>query len=312
MHVNVKFFAIFREMLGVKTERKEIAEGTTVEQLWKAYAVRHPRTANLRAAYAVNQKIVAPEYVLHEGDEVGFLPPVSGGAQQAKSKKAKRNAKSKNAKRNAKGVMNRKDAKGAKKKNKKSSRSWRLRGKNIRVDSRDSRTKNAVITRKPIDLNVLHNRVAFAGAGAILIFSGVVRDKAQGKRVDHLEYEAYPAMAEQSMRDIIDEIRARWADVRVALAHRIGKLKIGEASLVIAVAAPHRPEAYAASRYVIERVKAIVPVWKKEFTLDGEHWVEGPVAGELPPEKADAIVSEAERAVGKKWVAFPGSWASVS
>ncbi len=272
MQVRVKFFAIFREMLGVKSELKEIAAGTTVEQLWLEYAARHPRTAKMRAAYAVNQKIAAPDYILRDGDEVGFLPPVSGGAKS----------------------LNRKGAKNAKNKNKKSSRPLRLRGKKLGGDSRYSRTKNAFVTRKPIDLTALYKRVAFPGAGAILLFSGVVRDNSQGKLVDHLEYEAYPAMAEQSMRDIIDEISARWSDVHAAMAHRIGKLKIGEASLVIAVAAPHRPEAYAASRYAIERVKAIVPVWKKEFTLDGEHWVEGPIAGELPPAKAEQIVRDAE------------------
>jgi molybdopterin synthase catalytic subunit len=272
MQVRVKFFAIFREMLGVKSELKEIAAGTTVEQLWLEYAAQHPRTAKMRAAYAVNQKIAAPDYILRDGDEVGFLPPVSGGAKS----------------------LNRKGAKNAKNKNKKSSRPLRLRGKKLGGDSRNSRTKNAFVTRKPIDLTALYKRVAFPGAGAILLFSGVVRDNSQGKSVDHLEYEAYPAMAEQSMRDIIEEIRARWADVHAAMAHCIGKLKIGEASLVIAVAAPHRPEAYAASRYAIERVKAIVPVWKKEFTLDGEHWVEGPIAGELPPAKAEQIVRDAE------------------
>lgn len=81
MRVHVKFFALFREMLGVKSEWKEIADGTTVEQLWKEYAVRHPRTASVRAAYAVNQKIAAPDNVLRDGDEVGFLPPVSGGGR---------------------------------------------------------------------------------------------------------------------------------------------------------------------------------------------------------------------------------------
>jgi molybdopterin synthase catalytic subunit len=264
MQVTVKFFAIFREMLGIRNEKKEIADNTTVEQLWKEYSARNPRTANLRAAYAVNQKIVAADYVLRDGDEVGFLPPVSGGAPRVKSK-------ANNVKRNPPHTTRK-------------PRNARLRN-------------NAFITRKPIDLNALYQHVSFSGAGAILLFSGIVRDNAQGKSVDHLEYEAYPAMAEQSMRQIIDEIHARWADVRVAMSHRIGKLKIGESSLVIAIAAPHRPEAYAASRYAIERVKAILPVWKKEFTLDGEHWVEGPVAGELPPEKAEAIVRKAEEEV---------------
>ncbi|MBI4790351.1 MAG: molybdenum cofactor biosynthesis protein MoaE [Chloroflexi bacterium] len=213
----------------------------------------------MRAAYAVNQRLVKPEQVLNEGDEVGFLPPVSGGASP-KIKSQKLKVKSRQNSRN----------------------------------SRYSRIKNVSVTRKRLDLGALIKCVEFPGAGAIITFSGVVRDNAKGKPVGHLEYEAYPEMAEQAMRDIIAEIHERWPEARVAMAHRIGKLKIGEPSLIIAVAAPHRPEAYAASRYAIERVKAILPVWKKEFAADGEYWVEGPVAGELPPEKADAVVRDAE------------------
>ncbi|MDE3087897.1 MAG: molybdenum cofactor biosynthesis protein MoaE [Chloroflexota bacterium] len=258
MRVHVKFFAIFREMVGVKTEWVEIADGTTVEALWKQYAARNARLVNLRAAYAVNQKLAKPDQVLREGDEVGFLPPVSGGAQQVKSKKAKGKSK-------------------------------------ISADSRDSRVKEAFITRQPLDLNALVGRVAFSGAGAILTFSGVVRDNARGKAVKHLDYETYPEMAESTMRDIVAEVHQRWHDARVAMAHRIGRLKVGEASLIIAVAAPHRAEAYAASHYAIERVKQILPVWKKEFASDGDHWVEGPIAGETPPEEADEIArGEAE------------------
>jgi len=251
MRVHVKFFAIFREMVGIKTEWQEIAEGTTVEQLWKEYAARSPRVGTVRAAYAVNQRLVQPDHVLRDGDEVGFLPPVSGGAQ-AKSKKVK--VKSKN-----------------------TTRKQRL----VKSD--------AVITHKRLDLNALVQRVAFPGAGAIVTFTGVVRDNARGRAVEYLEYEAYPEMAEQSLCDIIAEIRERWGEVCVAIAHRIGKLRVGEVSLVIAVAAPHRPEAYAASRYAIERIKAILPVWKKEFAAGGEYWVEGPIAGEVSPEKAEAV-----------------------
>ncbi len=260
MRVHVKFFAIFRERVGVKTEWTEVADGTAVEALWKQYAARSPRLENVRAAYAVNQKLAKPDQILRDGDEIGFLPPVSGGTQ-AKRQKAK--VKSKNRIRNTQHAMR------------------QTRGGNLRGD--------AVITRQPLDLNALVARVAFAGAGAFLVFSGVVRNNAHGKAVKHLEYEAYPEMAEQTLRDIIAEIHERWSDARVAMAHRIGKVKIGEASLIIAVAAPHRPEAYAASRYAIERVKAILPIWKKEFASDGDHWVEGPVAGETPPEKAAEI-----------------------
>ncbi len=273
MRVQVKFFAIFREFTKIKSESKEISEGTTVERLWKEYAAAYARIANLRAAYAVNQQLVKPDHVLRDGDEIAFLPPVSGGGQKGKAQKEK-----------------------GKSRIRESTRISR-RTKIISVDSRDSR-KNAFITRKPIDLNALYNRVAFPGAGAILTFSGVVRDNAHGKSVKYLEYEAYAEMAEATMRVIIAEIKSRWQDARVAMAHRIGRLEIGEASLGIAVSAPHRPEAYAASRYAIERVKAILPVWKKEFATDGEHWVEGPVAGDLPPEKAEAIVHSAEAEAG--------------
>lgn len=259
MRVQVKFFAIFREMLGIQSEAKEISDGTTVEQLWQAYVAASPRAITIRAAYAVNQKLVQADHVLREGDIVGFLPPVSGGAGQATSQKLKAKSKAPSVKRKTKN----------------------LRAARITAD--------AFITRKPLDVGVFVKRVAFPGAGAIIAFAGVVRDNSQGKNVDHLEYEAYPEMAEQSLRDIIAEIHERWVDVRVAIGHRIGKLKIGDASLIIAVAAPHRPEGYAASRYAIERIKAIVPVWKKEFATDGESWVEGPVAGEIPAEKAEQI-----------------------
>lgn len=259
IEVQVKFFAIFRETTGLRQDRAEIASGTTVEQLWQQYAARFSRLPKLRAAYAINQRLAKSDQVLNDGDEVAFLPPVSGGAGKK---------------------LNRRGSKGARKS------SQTLRSRHLRAD--------ASITRKPIDLNQLYRAVAFPGAGAIILFSGVVRDNAQGKSVDHLEYEAYPEMAEQSMRDIIGEIKTRWTETRVAMTHRIGRLKIGDASLVIAVASPHRPEAYAASRFAIERVKSILPVWKKEFWSDGDHWVEGPVAGEVSAEKADEIVKKAE------------------
>lgn len=256
MRVHVKFFAIFRERVGVKEEWTEIVGATTVEALWKQYAARSPRLDSIRAAYSVNQKLAKPDQILQDGDEVGFLPPVSGGAEKRKPQRTrgKQTKRSRNSLTSARSVV-----------------------------------KDALITSKPLDLNALMQRVAFPGAGAILTFSGVVRDNAHGKAVKHLEYEAYPEMAEQTLRDIIAQVRERWQDARVAMAHRTGRLKVGEASLIIAVAAPHRSEAYAASRYAIERVKAILPVWKKEFASDGDHWVEGPVAGELPPEKAEEI-----------------------
>ncbi len=252
MRVHVKFFAIFREMTGIKNEWAEVAGGTTVEGLWKLYASRSPRVGSIRAAYAVNQRLVRPDQVLSDGDEVGFLPPVSGGA------------------------------------------TLKRKATQPRTRKKGQPMTDTLITRKRLDLDALIKQVAFSGAGAIVTFTGVVRDNAKGKSVDHLEYEAYPEMALASMRDIVSEIKERWPKARVAMAHRVGRLKIGESSLMIAVSSPHRPEAYAASRFAIERIKAILPVWKKEFAADGDHWVEGPVAGEMPPEKAEAVAREAE------------------
>jgi len=112
------------------------------------------------------------------------------------------------------------------------------------------------------------------GAGGIVIFSGVVRNETGGRRVKFLEYEAHPAMAEVKMREIAAVIRARWPGVRrVAMQHRVGRLEIGEASVLIAVSAAHRGEAFDACEFAIDTLKQTVPVWKKEHFEDGEVWV---------------------------------------
>jgi molybdopterin synthase catalytic subunit len=111
--------------------------------------------------------------------------------------------------------------------------------------------------------------------GAVISFLGTTRSPNKGLAVTHLEYEAYPSMAEKVMQQIIAEMRARWVLGRVALWHRLGRVLPGEGSILIVVSAPHRPEAFEACRYAIERVKQILPVWKKEFLPDGSYWVEG-------------------------------------
>jgi molybdopterin synthase catalytic subunit/molybdopterin converting factor small subunit len=112
------------------------------------------------------------------------------------------------------------------------------------------------------------------GAGGIVIFSGVVRNETGGRRVKFLEYEAHPAMAEVKMREIAAVIRSRWPGVRrVAMQHRVGRLEIGEASVLIAVSAAHRGEAFDACEFAIDTLKQTVPVWKKEHFEDGEVWV---------------------------------------
>lgn len=131
------------------------------------------------------------------------------------------------------------------------------------------------ITTEPIDAQELIDAVQTAADGAVCVFYGVVREDSRNKKVRFLEYDAYPEMAEKKMRQILDEVRHRWPEQRAAIVHRIGTLGIGEASVVIAVGSPHRGESFDACRYVIDRVKQEVPVWKKEVFTDGEEWVEG-------------------------------------
>jgi molybdopterin synthase catalytic subunit len=131
-----------------------------------------------------------------------------------------------------------------------------------------------------LDLVALTRAVAASapGDGAITAFSGLVRDHNQGRRVEFLVYEAYEALAVRTLERIVDEAQQAWADTRVGVHHRIGRLEIGEASIIIVAASPHRANAFAACRYTIERVKQIVPIWKHEHFAGGDVWLEGAIA----------------------------------
>ena len=133
------------------------------------------------------------------------------------------------------------------------------------------------ITDQPISLESLVNAVTRLSSGAIATFLGVVRAQTRGRQVRYLEYEAYGEMAIPKMREIAEEIRRKWEVDDIAMVHRIGHLVIGEASVAIAVSAPHRHQALAACAYAIDRLKETVPIWKKEVWTDGEEWV-GPAA----------------------------------
>ncbi len=130
------------------------------------------------------------------------------------------------------------------------------------------------VTDQPLSQAALGEAVADPEAGGVVVFSGVVRNETGGRPVKFLEYEAHAPMAEAKMREIGAMARARWPGVkRVAMVHRVGRLEIGEASIVIAVSAAHRREAFEACRFAIDRLKETVPVWKKEYFEDGEVWV---------------------------------------
>lgn len=141
------------------------------------------------------------------------------------------------------------------------------------------------ITTKPLDTEALVRALDISGIGAVTTFIGLVRDHNLGRRVLHLEYEAYQPLALRGLDLIVQEAAERWPSVRLAIHHRVGRMEIGEASVAIAAASPHRADAFSASRYAIERIKQIVPIWKHEYFEGGDVWIEGATAD---PDNAEA------------------------
>lgn len=130
-----------------------------------------------------------------------------------------------------------------------------------------------VITDLPIDPQEVMQKVIRSEAGAVTLFSGIVREWTKGKRTLYLEYQAYEKMAVKQLSRIGDEIQRQWPETRTAITHRIGHLNISDAAVVIAVSSPHRKAAYEANEYAIRRIKEIVPIWKKEVWEDGSMWI---------------------------------------
>jgi molybdopterin synthase catalytic subunit len=148
----------------------------------------------------------------------------------------------------------------------------------------------------PLSLETLITLVADRGDdtgsdGAVTTFLGVVRNHNAGRRVQYLEYEAFEPLALRAFELISEEVTTHWPGVRLALHHRIGRIEIGDASVAIAAASPHRADAFSACRYAIERVKQIAPIWKREFFVGGDVWIEGATAD---PDDAQAR-AQAER-----------------
>jgi len=129
------------------------------------------------------------------------------------------------------------------------------------------------LTRDPIDHTALVDNVRQPGCGAVVSFLGTVRDLTGNEVTVALEYEAYPPMAERKMADIVDDVRTRFPVGKVALVHRLGRLEVGEISVAVAVSAPHRGDAFAACRHAIDRLKEVVPIWKKDLGEGRAEWV---------------------------------------
>ena len=147
------------------------------------------------------------------------------------------------------------------------------------------------VSRDPLELDALADAVGEASDGAVASFLGIVRNHNAGRSVRYLEYEGYEPLALKVFERIAAEARDRWRGVRVAIHHRLGRLEIGAASVAIAAASAHRADAFAACRYVIERVKQIAPIWKHEHFEGGDVWIEGAIADPTD----DRVRAEAER-----------------
>jgi len=141
-------------------------------------------------------------------------------------------------------------------------------------------TPIVAVTSNRLDLEGLTAVVASASGtdGAVASFTGLVRQENVGRRVAYLDYEAYEPLAVQALQRIVHEVVAAWPGARVGVHHRVGRLELGEASIVIVAASAHRADAFAACRYTIERVKQIVPIWKHEHFDGGDVWLEGATA----------------------------------
>ena len=222
----IKLFATLRERAHAAELTREFPDGTTVGDIWRRLVVEFPALGGHHnsVGFAVNQEYVDGSYKPQTGDEIAFIPPVSGGAGGG----------------------------GA---------------------DTPAYVGKITIGRNPIDLAALEREVADPAAGAIVSFVGATRRDNAGRVVIRLEYEAYEPMALSEMRKLAAEAGARWKIVRIAIAHRIGVVEIGETSVAIAVSAAHRGEAFEACRFAIDRLKEIVPIWKKEHFEGGEVWI---------------------------------------
>lgn len=224
MQIQVLFFGILKDWLGGAARQLELPDGATVaallETLEAELAARQAGPLLRGIAVSVNAEYATRSHMLHAGDEVGLLPPVSGGAPEEAP---------------------------------------------ILI----------ALTRERIDAEPLVAAAKRGEDGAVVVFDGIVRDNTRGRKTLYLDYEAYEEMALRQMRELAEQARDRFGVRQVTLVHRLGRLQVGETSVLIVVASAHRGQAFDACRWVIDTLKKTVPIWKKETFADGVVWADG-------------------------------------
>ena len=223
MQIRVLFFGMVKDLVGFPTEIADFPDGSRVRDVFAHYAVSAPRLQAMlpSLAFSVNQEYSRADRALSAGDEVGILPPVSGGCPETAARGEVR------------------------------------------------------IVREAISTQEVLARLKRPEDGAAVVFEGVVRNHTRGRRTLYLEYEAYEAMALQELNSLADEARRNFSVAGVSIVHRLGRLEIGETSVLIVVASAHRAAAFDASRWIIDTLKKKVPIWKKEYFEDGAVWADG-------------------------------------
>lgn len=242
IRVRVLAFGVLKDRLGADATELLLSEEATVADLLAQVAHDHPAAVLRGIAVSVNAEYAPATRTLREGDEVGLLPPVSGGTAASNSPPA---------------VELNRDL---------------LR-----------------LTRDPINAEALVNAAKHGDDGAVVVFDGIVRNNSRGRQTLQLDYEAYEGMALRQMQELAVQARERFGVRQVTMVHRLGRLDVGETSVLIVVASAHRAAAYEASRWLIDTLKKTVPIWKKETFVDGVVWADGePFPVGLGTEAADA------------------------
>jgi molybdopterin synthase catalytic subunit len=238
MRVRVLFFGMLKELAGGSGEESEFPEGSDLRRIFDAYAARYPRLREMAQSIVMarNHEFADLSTEVCDGDEVAFLPPVSGGLGTDPLEL--------------------------------------IRGPHY-----------FALTRHAIDPHVILRRLMTGAEGAVVTFEGTVRNHTKGRPTLCLDYECYESMALKTMARIGVEIAELHPIERIAMVHRLGRMLIGETSVAVVVTAAHRRAAFEAALAGIDRLKKVVPIWKKEHFVDGDVWVEGewdhnvPVAG---------------------------------
>lgn len=236
MRVRALMFASLRDIVGARSIEVELPDGATVENLSRhlgeTFTALAERLKHVRVA--VNDCMADTSRRLADGDEVAYLPPVSGGAGDL-----------------------------------------------------------VAVVEAPIDTDAVLGSVRRDDCGAVVLFLGTVRDNFRGLAVLGMEYEAHRVLAEHGLGEVAEAARRAWPVRAVSVVHRVGRLELGDISVAVAVAGPHRPEAFEAARFVIDRLKESVPIWKRERLQDGEVWIEG--EERIPRSPASTATPEASR-----------------